>query len=105
MSIDIGVCTNQDNAMIRKVTHSSWGSAGSVRTVFQLFSPSGWIWPMPSHWVKLRASTPSSGMIANATKMKSAGRAIQVTGPLRPPLEVDERLLLTTGGASDVIGR
>jgi len=37
--------------------------------------------------------------------MKSAGSAIQVTGPLRPPLEVGERLLLTTGGASAVIGR
>ena len=71
--------------MTRKVTHSACGSPGSVSTGRQLVSPAGWIAPMPSHVVKLRSSTPSSGMTAKATKKTSAGSASQATGPLRPP--------------------
>ena len=42
---------------------------------------------MPSQVVKLSTSTPISGMTPNAMNISSAGSAIQVTEPLRPPLE------------------
>ncbi|GIF50128.1 hypothetical protein Afe04nite_46670 [Asanoa ferruginea] len=60
---------------------------------------------MPSHWVKLRTSTPISGMMPNATNIRKAGNAIHVTDPLRPPVEALLVVLRGAGGASAVIAR
>ncbi len=72
----IGVCTSQDSAITRKVTHSACGSPGSLRTARQLVRPDGTISPIPSQVVKLSSSTPISGMTPKAVKNTSAGIAI-----------------------------
>lgn len=85
--------------MIRKVTHRACGSPGSLSVARQLVRPDGWIVPMPFQVVKLRARTPSSGMMPKATNHTNAGSAIQTTEPPRPPLDLVDSLVLTTGGA------
>ncbi len=55
---------------------------------------------MPSHDVKLRNRTPTSGTTANATKTSRAGSAIQMREPLRLPREVARRVPGAAGGAS-----
>src|SRR5688572_10176300 len=103
--MEIGVCTTQDSAMIRKVTQIVCGSPGSVSVAFQLVKPDGWISPIPSHVVKLKARTPSRGTTPNARNIRNAGTAIHTTEPLRPPLEVVDSFTRATGGASVVIYR
>ncbi|BFO16245.1 hypothetical protein SHKM778_26330 [Streptomyces sp. KM77-8] len=70
-----GVCTIQDTAITRNVTHRACGSPGSVSTARQLVSPVGRMAPIPSQVVKLRAKTPRSGTTANPVKTSSAGAA------------------------------
>jgi hypothetical protein len=100
-----GVCTSHDRAMIRNVTQSACGRPGSVSTERQLAKPAGRITPMPSHDVKLRSRTPTSGTTANATKTSRAGTAIQAREPLRMPREVARRATGATGGATTVTAR
>ena len=101
-----GVWTAHERAMTTKVTQSACGRPGSVRTARQLSKPAGLITPMPSHDVKLRSRTPTSGRTANATKKSRAGSAIHATEPLRPPLEVVGRVPGgAAGGASVVTAR
>jgi len=69
----IGVWTSHERNMISKVTQMAWDRPGLPITAFQLDSPSYSIAPMPSHRVKLRPSTPSSGTMPKATKKSSAG--------------------------------
>jgi hypothetical protein len=88
MRMESGVLTAHDRIMTSNVTQSACGSPGFESSARQLVRPDGWIWPMPSQVVKLRASTPISGMTPNAMNIASAGSAIHATGPLRPPLVV-----------------
>ena len=104
MIMDSGACTAHDNAITRNVTHRACSRPGSVSTVRQLAKPAGWIAPMPSHDVKLSASTPMRGMTPNPRKTASAGSDIQATAPVRPP-RAPVTGAPTTGGASVVIGR
>ena len=77
-----------------------------MSTDFQLCNPAGWIAPMPSHELKLRASTPSRGITPKPTNITSAGSAIHATDPLRPPVRVDGAVArAAAGGASAVTGR
>src|SRR3954471_19145340 len=87
-----GVCTSQDNAMIRKVIQSACGRAGSPSTDAQFASPAGVISPRPSQLVKLSASTPASGTRPNAVNTTSAGTTSQPSDR-RPP----ETAVLMTG--------
>src|SRR5512132_302575 len=100
-----GVCTAHDRAVTTNVTQSAWYRLGSVRTDRQLAKPAGRITPMPSHDVKLRSRTPTSGTTANATKMSRAGSAIQMRAPLRLPPDVVGRVAGGAGGASVVTAR
>jgi hypothetical protein len=100
-----GVCTAHDRAMTTNVTKSACGRPGSVSSARQLSKPAGRITPMPSHDVKLRSRTPTSGTTANATNTSRAGSAIQVREPLRLPCEVVRRVSGRAGGASVVTAR
>src|SRR3954469_6166743 len=103
--IDRGVCTSHERIMISNVTHSECGSAGSESSPFQLVRPVTGMSPMPAQVVKLRNSTPSNGMIPNATNIRPAGSAIHPTEPLRPRFAdfEDSCPRRTAGGASVVI--
>ena len=92
--------------MIRNVTHSACGRPGSVSTEVQLVRPDGVMTPMPSHVVKERPTTPTSGMTPKATKTMSAGSAIHATEELRPaPETVEGTVVRAPGGASAVTAR
>ena len=91
--------------MILNVTQSAWGRPGSLRVERQLSRPAGFITPMPSHDVKLRSRTPTSGTTANATNTSRAGTAIQAREPLRLPREVVRLVPGAAGGASVVTAR
>src|SRR3954471_15031192 len=78
-----GVWTAHDATITRNVTQTACGSPGSASTARQLVSPDAWISPIPSHVVKLSASTPMTGTTAKTTKNNRAGAASH--GRIVPP--------------------
>ncbi len=88
--------------MIRNVTPSECGKPGSASTATQLSIPIGMIAPMPFQLVKLRASTPTSGMRPNAVKNTSAGSTSQ---PSDPCCRTPTSALLTTWGPRSCCSR
>src|SRR4051812_37517134 len=96
----MGAWTMNEKNMIFAVTNRALPVTGSVRTVVQLDNPSSLISPSPSHEVKLRNKTPSSGMMANSRKKARAGAASHPDGP-RSRARREEPDVVDTGLLSD----
>ncbi len=84
--------------MILNVTQSASGRPGSVSTSRQLSKPDGRMSPIPSQVVKLRPSTPISGITAKVRNMSSAGRTIQAIEPCRTACDAVRTGATRSGG-------